>query len=129
MKKIIGLITLVVIGVGGYFGFRYYQDTYVGEVAYAKVPVQVPKRKEHKSKGGIGDTSDWYSYDYEVIFVKQDGTTQKDTFQLSKDNQQPLRPNSYIKVTLSKKRILEGPTTVKESEIPSEVLTELGKVQ
>jgi len=129
MKKIFGLVTLVIIVIGGYFGYQYYHDTYVGEIAYAKVPVQVPERKEHKSKSGIGDTSDWYSYDYAVTFVKENGTIQEDTFQLSEDNQQPLRPNSYIKAKLSKKRILEGPTTVDQSEIPKKVLAELEKIQ
>lgn len=125
MKKIVGLIVLILIGAGGFFGYRYYQDTYQGVTAYAKVPTQVPEKVEHQSESKVGDASSWYSYDYKLTFVKEDGSTKQDSYQASGDNPKPLEPGAYIKVKMSKKRILEGPAVVSESDIPENVLAKL----
>ena len=44
LKKIFGLIILGLVILGSVFGYKYYQDTYVGVVAYAKIPNEVPKK-------------------------------------------------------------------------------------
>lgn len=129
MKKIFGVLILVIILAGGFVGYRYYHDTYVGEVAYAKVPAIVPEKREHEGKSGIGKDSPWYSYDYNVIFVKEDGSTRKDTFAITGDNPTPLVPNSYVKVKISKNRVLEGPNVVTQSKIPKKAMVELDKLE
>ncbi|MBO0481070.1 YxeA family protein [Candidatus Enterococcus courvalinii] len=125
MKKVIGLVFLALLAFGGFKGYQYYQDTYVGEVAYAHVPNQVPAKVKHKSESGIGDNSPWYSYDYDLTFVKEDGETEKRNIQISNDNAQPLVPNSYVKVTMSKKRIIEGPNTIDQKDLPEKAKNKL----
>lgn len=125
MKKLFSLILLAFVLAGGFFGYRYYQETYVGEVAYAKVPAQTPEKTKHESETNIGDNSPWYSYDYMVTFVKADGSTKKDSLNVSGDTPQPLEPNSYVKVKMSQKRIVEGPTTISKDEIPANILAKI----
>lgn len=125
MKKVIGLVFLALLAFGGFKGYQYYQDTYVGEIAYAHVPNEVPTKVKHKSESGIGDNSPWYSYDYDLTFVKEDGSTEKRDIQISNDNVEPLSPNSYVKVKMSKKRIIEGPNAIDQKDLPEKVKNKL----
>ena len=125
MKKIIGLIVIVILGLVGYKGYEYYHSTYVGETAYAIVPSEIPSKVESKSKSGIGDQSPWYSYDYQLTFVKEDGSIQKLEYSVSGDDPKPLTPNSYVKATISEKRALKGPNVVEKSSIPKNILKKL----
>lgn len=125
MKKVIGLVFLALLAFGGFKGYQYYQDTYVGEMAYAHVPNEVPTKVKHKSESRIGDNSLWYSYDYDLTFVKEDGSTEKRDIQISNDNAEPLSPNSYVKVKMSKKRIIEGPNTIDQKNLPEKVKNKL----
>jgi uncharacterized protein (TIGR01655 family) len=125
MKKIFGLLTFIAVVMLGFFGYRYYQETYVGETAYAQVPAAVPEKIEHESKSGIGSNAPWYSYDYNLTFVKEDGHVEKQSYQVSGDDEKPLEPGTYIKVKMSKKRVLEGPTYISEQELPDKVKEKL----
>lgn len=129
MKKPVQLILLAGLLIVGFFGYRYYQETYVGEIAYTRIPAEIPEKVSHESESGIGDDSPWYSYDYTVTFVKEDGSTKKDSLSISGDNPQPLEPNSYVKVKISKKRIIEGPNNISESEIPIKTMDEIRKIE
>jgi uncharacterized protein (TIGR01655 family) len=125
MKKIFGLLFFIAVVMLGFFGYHYYQETYVGETAYAQVPDAVPEKIEHESKSGIGNNAPWYSYDYNLRFVKEDGRVEKQSYQVSGDDEKPLEPGTYIKVKMSKKRVLEGPTYISEQELPDKVKEKL----
>ncbi|WP_254777465.1 MULTISPECIES: DUF1093 domain-containing protein [Enterococcus] len=97
MKKIIGFILVVLLGFVGYKGYEYYQSTYSGQTAYAYVPSEIPPKVQHESKSGIGDQSPWYSYDYTLNFVKEDGSTQTLEVSLSEDNAKTLNTKFLCK--------------------------------
>lgn len=125
MKKIIGLIVIGLLGFVGYKGYEYYQSTYVGETAYAVVPAEVPTKVRHESKSGIGDQSPWYSYDYQLTFVKEDASIETQVVSLSDEDAKPLPPNSYVKATISEKRVLTAPKAVQQDSIPDYILNKL----
>lgn len=100
--------------------------TYKGDIAYAKVPEVVPTEQETKDDTGKVITgSKTYQYDFD--FVKEDGTIQKMDYELSGDNVIPLKPGSYIKASISQKRVISGPNDVSKSDIPKNVLEKLDK--
>lgn len=70
MRKITGLIILVLLGFMGYKAYDYYHPTDVST---------------------------------------------------SQDNPKPLVPNSYVKATISKKRVLKGPNRIDEQAIPQKL--------
>lgn len=130
MKKILGLIGIVALALVGWFGYKYYEDTYVGVDAYAIVPQEVPTKEETKdSKGQAVKESDGtplYSYDYkDVTFVTKDGKVQKNNYELMGTNPTPFEPGSYIKAKVSKNRVIEGPSTVSEADVPQNVKDKL----
>ncbi|MHC5229922.1 DUF1093 domain-containing protein [Enterococcus sp. LJL99] len=125
MKKIIGLIFLALIVVGGIAGYKYYADTYKSTVAYAQVPATVPEEVQTKDMNGK-DVDGLHSYHYDFTFVKEDGEIQKESYDVTGENPTPLEPNTYVKVELSKKRVTKGPTTVSETSIPKDLLQKLG---
>lgn len=120
-RKITGLIILVLLGFMGYKAYDYYHSTYVGKTAYAYVPKKVPPKLEHKAETSVGDRSSWYSYDYKLTFVKEDGTTEIRAVSISQDNPKPLVLNSYVKATISIKRVLKGPNRIDEQAIPQKL--------
>ena len=49
MKKgIFGVIVLILLGVGGFFGYKYYSETYKTTTAYTKIPAEVPEKTKSK---------------------------------------------------------------------------------
>lgn len=47
MKKgIFGVIVLILLGVGGFFGYKYYSETYKTTTAYTKIPTEVPEKTQ-----------------------------------------------------------------------------------
>lgn len=124
MKKIITVVALLFVIIGGIFGFKYYQQTYAGKTAYAKVSETVPQKEVTKDSNGK-EVKDSYSYEYEFTFVKKDGSVQKMSYELASSNPEPLTPNSYIEAEISETRIVSGPKTVSESEVPKNILEKL----
>lgn len=125
-KKIILIVGLILIVIFGYKGYEYYDSTYKGTTAYAKVSEVVPQVEDTKDDTGQTVPGS-KSYKYDFDFVKEDGSTQKMDYELSGSNVTPLQPGSYIKVSMSKKRIISGPSQVSKSDIPKKVLDELDK--
>lgn len=117
MKKIIGIIVIVAVVVVGFFGFQYYQNTYNGHEAYAKVPTTVPEKHETKDSNGkvIGNS---YSYDYTFTFVTPKGEKVEMGYTLIGEDPQPLTPGAYISAEISKTRIVSGPNDIEKSKIP-----------
>lgn len=124
MKKIIALIAVVVLAFIGYQGYKYYSETYASVPAYAVVPETVPEKLE--TKDNQGKTVDGlYSYNYDLTFVKKDGTTQKMEVEISSENPTPLEPNSYVTADISQKRVVKGPNPIAEKDIPAVALEKL----
>lgn len=117
MGKVIGAIAVILLGVGGYFGYQYYNETYKTTTAYAKVSTEVPEKVQSKDDQGRL-VEKIYEYDYTVTFVKENGETTKRDFAVSGENPKPLTPGSYIKAEISNKRV-NSPTTV--AEVPSKI--------
>lgn len=125
MGKILGLIGIFILGIGGYLGFNYYNDTYKTSIAYAVSPPEVPVKVPTKDIDGK-EVADSYSYNYTVIFVKENGDKQKMNFEIAGKDPKPFEPGSYIKAEVSKKRV-NAPTQIKENEIPNNVKAEINK--
>lgn len=124
MRKIIGIIFLTLIVVGGIAGYNYYIDTYKSTVAYAQDPATVPEEVKTKNMNGK-NVDGLHSYHYDFTFVKEDGEIQKESYEVTGENPTPLEPNTYIKVELSKKRVTKGPITISETSIPKNILQKI----
>lgn len=124
MKKIIGLLVLALLAVGGFLGYRYYDETYKSHTAYAVVPDEVPEKKQTVDNNG-GNVDGMSSYDYHFEFVDADGKTQQLEYELSGKNPTPLEPGSYVTAEVSKKRITEGPNPITAGEIPAKAMAKL----
>lgn len=123
MKKILGLLLVVVLVAGGWFGFKYYNDTYKGTDAYAKV-TQTPTKEPTKDSSGKVQAG-LYSYTYELTFVHADGTTQQMGFEVSGKDPQPLTVGKYVKAKISAKRVIEGPNYIDASAVPAKAMAKL----
>ncbi|MGM0287194.1 hypothetical protein IGL04_001432 [Enterococcus sp. AZ085] len=120
MKKgIFGVIVLILLGVGGFFGYKYYSETYKTTTAYTKIPAEVPEKTKSKNSDGKIIAGE-YSYHYDVIFVKADGKATKRTFSVSGEAPQPLKPGSYVQADISDKRT-SSPRVIAEEKIPKKI--------
>ncbi|ALS02104.1 hypothetical protein ATZ33_12140 [Enterococcus silesiacus] len=129
MKKIVSILALVILGLLFYKGFDYYQSTYVGIETYALVPETVPTKIETKDDSGelVKNSQDkqLYSYDYSLNGVTKKGEKRSLKLSITDLEPQPLIPNSFIKVTASKKRVLDEPVQVSENELPDGIKNSL----
>jgi uncharacterized protein YxeA len=126
LKKILGILLIIVIAVVAVFGYKYYDNTYKSETVYAVVPNEVPTKEQTKDNSGK-IVADSYSYEYTLTFVHEDGTKQVMEYELAGDNPTPLTQNSFVTAKISKTRITEGPNPVDQSKIPEKVLAVLTK--
>lgn len=124
MKKIIALVVVVLLGVVGFKGWQYYQETYQGVTAYALVPETVPEKVQTVDDSGE-KIAGWSSYKYQLTFVKADGSTQQMSYELSNSDPTPLRPGAIVKAEISQKRVIEGPNEVAQNKVPDKVLAQL----
>ncbi|OTP24876.1 DUF1093 domain-containing protein [Enterococcus mundtii] len=125
MGKILGLIGIFILGIGGYLGFNYYNDTYKTSTAYAITSSEIPVKVPTKDIDGK-EVEDSYSYNYTVIFVTENGDKQKMEFEIAGKDPKPFEPGSYIKAEVSKKRV-NAPTQITENEVPNNVKSEINK--
>ncbi|NLB90109.1 MAG: YxeA family protein [Clostridiales bacterium] len=124
MKKIILLIVIilaiVLIGFLATKGRTYYQNRYVGEEFYAKVPMNISVELEES----LGD--DGYSLGtgkrYQLTAYNQEGQAREaDFFRYTSDPAELLQPGGYVKFTLSEVLVLKHAAIDKE-EVPEKVL-------
>lgn len=120
MKKIAGILVILILLVSGYMGFGYWNNTYNGKIAYALIPEEIPEKEPTKDMDG-NIQKGLYSYNYELKFVKENGEIQTMEYSISGEKPEPLTPNSYIKAKISKKRVTSGPSSVSEADIPSNI--------
>ena len=72
MKKMMLALLVVALGVGGYFSYKYYSETYQGVTAYARTPKETPERKTN-SRRFRKKIEGYSSYKYTFEFVKENG--------------------------------------------------------
>lgn len=127
MKKILGLLGLVVLVVAGYFGYKYWDSTYNGQTAYAIV--QTPTKKESKNDDGSNYTKNgqqYYYYDYELSWVTESGKKLTVGWDSPEGpNPTPITAGSIVKGKVSQKRVIEAPNVVSEGDVPESVLNQL----
>ncbi|WP_179396059.1 DUF1093 domain-containing protein [Lacticaseibacillus absianus] len=123
MKKVLGALLVLAIVAGGWFGFKYYNETYTGQTAYAKVTTTPTKEQTKDSSGKV--QAGLYSYDYDFTFVFADGTTQQMSYELTGKDPQPLTVGKYVKAKISAKRVIEGPNYVDASAVPAKAMAKL----
>lgn len=127
MKKAIGIILLAaILAVGGFYGMKYYNETYKESPAYALVPNQVPK-KEQSRDANDKIVPNSITYDYNFDFVKEDGTHQTMHFALEGADVKPFTPGAYIKADISQKRVTKGPNEINKTDVPKNVQDKLAK--
>lgn len=129
MKKIIAVVAVIIVAFLGYQGYHYYESTYVGTDTYAVVPEQVPEKKELKSDSGElikEDGVQLYTYHYQLSGVTKDGKVREMSFEVDGVDPKPLQPNSVIKASVSEKRVVKGPWTIKNTEVPAEIQSKIG---
>lgn len=121
MFKKMMIALLLTLGIIAMTGCSYYNDTYKGVEAYAKVPDQIPEKIPTKDKDGKVQ-SGLYSYQYKLEFITKDKTKQEMDVDVTDENPTPLTPGSYVKAKISEKRILEGPNSIDAANIPKDIL-------
>lgn len=100
---------------------RYYHDTYVTEVGYAKTSAHVPKKEKTTDDNGkiIAHS---HSYIYKFYFVTKKGERKTLNYELSGENVRPLKENSFVKADISDKRVVRGPHIINKSTIPDNII-------
>ena len=127
MKKPFGVVFLLVVIVWGFFGYQYWNSTYNGVESYAKVT----QGTKHASKNNDGSPykvngKQYYYYDYEFTWVTKDGQKREVGYESGESaNPTELQPGSYVKATVSEKRVIKGPEVVNKNAIPASVLSKL----
>ncbi len=124
MKKLLLTLGVLILAVGGYFGYTYYTTTYQGITAYAITPNKVPEKTQTYSDSGE-KIDDSFTYKYTFEFVKKNGEKELMTYDLSGENVKPFAPNTLVKAEISKTRVISGPNEVPQSEVPAKILSEL----
>ena len=131
MKKLLGILGIVLLAFIGFKGYTYYQDTYEGTMAYAKVPEQVPTREEAKDMSDKNilndDGTTQYTYEYEFDFIKDNQKKVTIGYGVMGKDPVPFEPGTFVKAEVSNKRVIKGPYSVTESEIPKEILEKLNQ--
>lgn len=114
MKKIFGILIIVLLVFISYKGFVYYQNRYVGTTYYAKTSATPAKIQDLLDDQGKKVNT---GYSYSLIGVNEKGETKKVEFELT-DSAYP--PNTYLEVRSSKEIVLKQ-ATINESKIPKSI--------
>lgn len=125
MKKVLGIIGIIILVAAGIFGFNYWNNTYRSSTAYAVVPTEVPKKEQTISDGGKKIEGD-YSYAYTFNFYDKNGKKTKLDFVLSGSDPKPFTPGSVVKAEISKTRVTNGPSEISKSQVPAKAKSALG---
>lgn len=120
VKIFLGILAVIVVIVGVFYGKAYYEDRYVGEDYYALVPKDQPIDLVTLYDATGGEMG--LGREYELIAYNEAGNVRTASFAIY-DNlgQQILAPGSYVKFSLSKTIVVKHQTVPKE-EVPQKVL-------
>lgn len=129
MKKwLISLIVVVIVAFGGYKAYSYWNSTYNGTTAYAIIG-DAQKIASTTSKGGAYKINgkQVYTYEYkDLTWVTTSGQVRKVGYQtLESTDPVKIAKGSYVKATVSQKRVIKFAGTVAASAVPTAVKTKL----
>ena len=122
-RKSIILVSIILVLLAIVFmqAARYYHDTYVTEVSYAKTSVHVPKKEKTTDDNGKV-IAHLHSYIYKFHFVTKKGERKTLNYELNGENVKPLKENSFVKADISDKRVVRGPYIINKSTIPDNII-------
>lgn len=127
MKKVVGVVGVLVLIVIGFFGYQYWNSTYNGVEAYALVT----EGKKEASKNEDGSLykvngKQYYTYEYELKWVTKNGQTRNLGYSSEESaNPKALTPGSYVKAKVAQKRVLTTPQPVSKQALPQTVKAKL----
>ena len=127
MKKVVGVVGVLVLIVTGFFGYQYWNSTYNGVEAYALVT----EGKKEASKNEDGSLykvngKQYYTYEYELKWVTKDGQTRNLGYSSEESaNPKALTPGSYVKAKVAQKRVLTTPQPISKQALPQTVKAKL----
>ncbi|UUT37237.1 YxeA family protein [Lacticaseibacillus rhamnosus] len=127
MKKVVGVVGVLVLIVIGFFGYQYWNSTYNGVEAYALVT----EGKKEASKNEDGSLykvngKQYYTYEYELKWVTKDGQTRNLGYSSEESaNPKALTPSSYVKAKVAQKRVLTTPQPISKQALPQTVKAKL----
>lgn len=114
------VLAILVAAVVIIFGWKYYQDNYQAETAYAVVPNEVPAKKQATDDSGK-KISGVHTYDYKFEFVLKNGEKRTLDYELTGEKVKPFTPNAVVKAEISKKRVIKGPNEISKDKVPNKV--------
>ena len=127
MKKVVGIVGVLVLIVIGFFGYQYWNSTYNGVEAYALVT----EGKKEASKNEDGSLykvngKQYYTYEYELKWVTKNGQTRNLGYSSEESaNPKALTPGSYVKAKVAQKRVLTTPQPISKQALPQTVKAKL----
>ncbi|MCT3169901.1 YxeA family protein [Lacticaseibacillus rhamnosus] len=127
MKKVVGVVGVLVLIIIGFFGYQYWNSTYNGVEAYALVT----EGKKEASKNEDGSLykvngKQYYTYEYELKWVTKDGQTRNLGYSSEESaNPKALTPGSYVKAKVAQKRVLTTPQPISKQALPQTVKAKL----
>ena len=127
MKKVVGIVGVLVLIVIGFFGYHYWNSTYNGVDAYAVV-IEGKKVASKNEDGSLYKVNgkQYYTYEYELKWVTKNGQTRNLGYSSEESaNPKALTPGSYVKAKVAQKRVLTTPQPVSEQALPQTVKAKL----
>ncbi|EPH94599.1 hypothetical protein D920_02786 [Enterococcus faecalis 13-SD-W-01] len=116
MKKIIGLLIVLAIFIGGSWGA--YNYFYGGSTYYTKIVTNGEKETGHT------DTGEGYNvYIYDQKAYNEKGESKDITLREERDR--PLKMNAYLKLSVNPRKGVMGWEEVKQSDVPDAALDKL----
>lgn len=128
MKKVLGIIAVVLVVIIGWVGYKEWASTYKTTEAYALVPATPAKTRTVDDQGKKQSDSNGnplYSYKYTFKFVTTDGQTRTLDWEQEGTNPTPLTPGAYVYAKISQKRVNNGPNVVSADKVPSSIKAKL----
>ncbi|MCH3577633.1 YxeA family protein [Enterococcus faecium] len=126
MKKILGLIVIILIAFIGWKGWDYYQSTYVGKDYYAVVKAPMPAETDIKADNGevLGR-----GFKYNVDAYAENGEKRQLDFDVitsgDSANGSAYPEGTILQLKASEKRIIEK-KVITSDKVPSSVKEKLG---
>lgn len=128
MKKVLGIIAVVLVALIAWVGYHEWATTYKTTDAYALVPATPEKTRTRDNQGKkVSDSNGnpLYSYTYTFKFVTTNGQTRTLEWEQEGTNPTPLTPGTYVYAKISQKRVNNGPNPVSVNKVPSDVKAKL----
>ena len=125
MKKLVGLIIVVLLAFGGYKVWDYYQSTYVGQDYYRVISEPLPEETTIKDDNGnaLGK-----GYQYKVTAYNEDGKARQLIFDVITTGKYKdgaaYEAGTFMKFNASEKRIIKK-SVIEENQVPSNLVNKL----